>query len=219
MNNILLPLIVLIILAVVWASSLNNPRTRLAVVVGILIMVLILCWLQLSNENMRNQNQNQNKKQVEHFTGASGYAPLGYKLRVENGDPKVATGQKVGCDGYNYMDINSQISPLGTYDGIVLPNHLATAPLMKNVFINSPVGDDIQLTQDPASKYFPSIDGTKEGDKHLFMLANNVVDWSCCPSPYGTDSSRGCVCLSPEQLELFKTRGTNKRGMVEYPDI
>ena len=213
MNTFLLTLIVLIILAVLWASSLNNPKTRLSVVVGVLLLVLTLCWFQLNNRNIPPIELG-----IENFTGASGYAPLGYKLQVNNGDPK-KENNTVGCDGYNYMNINSQISPLGTYDGIVLPNRLASAPLMKNVFINSPVGDDIQLTEDPASKNFPSVDGTKTGDKHLFMFANNVVDWSCCPSPYGTDSSRGCVCVSPEQLELFKTRGNNKRGMVEYPDM
>ena len=117
------------------------------------------------------------------------------------------------------MDINSQISSTGTYDGIVLPNKLVSAPLLNKVFINSPVGDDIQLTQDPASKNFPTVDGQPDSDKHLFMLANNIVSWDCCPSQFGTDSSRGCVCLSKEQLDLFRRRGANKQKMAEYPDM
>jgi hypothetical protein len=203
--NLLLPLIVLIILALLWAGSVENPKKRLCIIVSVLILILLLCWLQTGAQNM-----------LEPFS-LSGYAPLAYKLRVDNGNP-MSMGPK-SCDGYNYMDINNQISSTGTYDGIVLPNKLASAPLLNKVFINSPVGDDIQLTQDPASKNFPTVDGQPNSDKHLFMLANNIVSWDCCPSQFGTDSSRGCVCLSKEQLDLFRRRGANKQGMVEYPDM
>lgn len=203
--NLLLPLIVLIILALLWAGSVENAKKRLCIVICVLILILLLCWLQSGSQNM-----------LEPFS-LSGYAPLTYKLRVDDGNP-MSMGPK-SCDGYNYMDINSQISSTGTYDGIVLPNKLASAPLLNKVFINSPVGDDIQLTQDPASKNFPTVDGQPNSDKHLFMLANNIVSWDCCPSQFGTDSSRGCVCLSPEQLDLFRRRGANKQKMVEYPDI
>jgi len=208
--NLLLPLIILILLAVLWAASLSNPKTRLYIVVGILILILVLCWLQSRNHFDNN---------MEGFNNLSGYAPLDYKLQVNNGVGTSTGESRVGCDGYNYMNINSQISPMGTYDGIVLPNKLTTRPLMNNVFINSPVGDDIMLTQDPASKNFPTVDGTPTGDKHLFMFANNISSWDCCPSPYSDDSGKGCVCLSKEQLDMFKTRGQNKQGMVEYPDI
>ena len=203
--NLLVPLIALIILALLWAGSVENPKKRLCIIVSVLILILLLCWLQTGAQNM-----------LEPFS-LSGYAPLSYKLRVDNGNP-MSMGPK-SCDGYNYMDINSQISSTGTYDGIVLPNKLASAPLLNKVFINSPVGDDIQLTQDPASKNFPTVDGQPNSDKHLFMLANNIVSWDCCPSQFGTDSSRGCVCLSKEQLDLFRRRGANKQGMVEYPDM
>jgi hypothetical protein len=203
--NLLLPLIVLIILALLWAGSVENPKSRLCIVVCVLILILLLCWLQNGSQNM-----------LEPFN-VSGYAPLSYKLRVDDGNP-MSMGPK-SCDGYNYMDINSQISSTGTYDGIVLPNKLVSAPLLNKVFINSPVGDDIQLTQDPASKHFPTVDGQPNSDKHLFMLANNIVSWDCCPSQFGTDSSRGCVCLSKEQLDLFRRRGANKQKMAEYPDM
>jgi hypothetical protein len=195
--NILLPLIILIILAVVYAGSLQNARSRLYVVICVLGLILVLCWLQ-----MRSSGN-------EGFE-LSGYAPLGYKLRVDDG-----VGAK-GCDGYNYMDINNQISPLGTYDGIVLPNRLTSAPLMKNVFLTSPVGDDIQLTQDPASKNFPTVDGTPNTDKHLFVFANNNFGGEC-RSQYSTD--RGQVCISPEQLNMFMGRGKNLTGPQEYPNM
>ena len=215
--NLLLPLIILVLLAVIWAASLNNPQMRLYVVIGILVMILTLCWLQSNNIRISYNNSNSvSNNNLENFE-VSGYAPLGYTLRVNDGN--VEKANSVGCDGYNYMDINSQISPMGTYDGLVLPSSIPVKPLMKNVFINSPVGDDIKLTQDPASKNFPTVDGLPNSDKHLFTFANNQVSWDCCPSPYGTDSGRGCVCLSQEQLDMFRQRGANKRGMVEYPDI
>ena len=200
--NILLPLIVLVILSVIYAGSLNNPRSRLCVVVVVLILILLLCWMQMHSS----------KNLLEGFQ-PSGYAPLDYKLRiVEDGNSSTAAS----CDGYNYMNINSQISPLGTYDGIVLKSQIATAPLMKKVFLTSPVGDDIQLTQDPASKNFPTVDGTPNSDKHLFVFANNNSGIGC-RSQYST--STGQVCISPEQLNMFMPRGKNLTAPQEYPSM
>lgn len=199
--NILLPLIVLIILAVIYAGSLNNARSRLYVVVVVLILILLLCWMQMRSST----------SMLEGFA-MTGYAPLGYKLRV---DDNVNPG-KIGCDGYNYMNVNNQISPLGTYDGILLPSKIDTAPLMNKVFISSPVGDDIQLTEDPASKYFPSIDGTPDGEKHLFVFAKNNYGGSC-HSQYST--STGQLCMSPEQVKMFMGRGKNLTPPQEYPSM
>jgi hypothetical protein len=205
--NILLPLIILIILAVLYAGSVNNPRTRLYIVIGVLVLVFILCWLEL-NPSMRPSI-------LEGFTGVNGYAPLNYVMRVADTDPTTA-GSGTGCDGYNYMDVNSQISPLGTYDGIRLPSRIETAPLMKDVFITSPVGDDIKLTEDPASKYFPSVDGTPNGEKHLFVFAKNNYGGKC-HSQYST--STGQLCISPEQLNMFMGRGNNLTRPQEYPGM
>jgi len=195
--NILLPLIVLVILAVIYAGSLNNPRSRLCVVVVVLILILLLCWMQM-----------QSSTSLEGFQ-LSGYAPLDYKLRITDD-----ANSGSSCDGYNYTDINSQISPLGTYDGIVLKSKIATAPLMNKVFLTSPVGDDIQLTQDPTSRNFPTVDGTPNTDKHLFVFANNNSGIGC-RSQYST--STGQVCISPEQLNMFMHRGKNLTAPQEYP--
>jgi len=203
--NILLPLIILVILAVLYAGTVNNASTRLYIVVAVLAIVLLLCWLELRNSPKNILGLN--------LEGFSGYAPLGYTMRLEN-DSKNTVGK--GCDGYNYMDVNSQRSPLGTYDGIRLPSKINTAPLMNKVFINSPVGDDIQLTQDPASKYFPSVDGTPNGDKHLFVFAKNNYGGSC-HSQYST--STGQLCISPEQLNMFMGRGKNLTAPQEYPNL
>ena len=198
--NILLPLIVLILLAVVYAGSLNNSRSRLYVVVIVLCLILLLCCLQMRSYNSMNEGFK--------FTG---YSPLEYKLKLNDSDPSNSS-----CDGYNYMNVNNQISPLGTYDGIDLPNKIDTAPLMNKVFINSPVGDDIQLTEDPASQYFPSVDGTKNGEKHLFVFANNNYG-GACHSQYST--STGQVCISPEQVKMFMGRGKNLTAPQEHPDM
>lgn len=200
--NILLPLIVLIILAVIYAGSINSSRTRLMIVIAVLVLILGLCYLQLSGKSIP----------IEGFMGISGYAPINYTLR--NSDGIVGGGK--GCDGYNYMNINNQISPLGTYDGVMLSRKIDTAPLMKNIFITSPVGDDIQLTVDPASKTFPSVDGTPDGEKHLFVFAKNNFGGEC-HSQYSTD--RGQVCISPEQLNMFMGRGKNLTAPQEYPGM
>jgi hypothetical protein len=213
--NILLPLIVLVILAVLYAGTVNNARTRLYVVISVLVIVFGLCWMELRPRARELGGM------YEGFNGSSlgGYAPLDYTMRIVDSNPNMAgsaSSTPGGCDGYNYMNVNSQISPLGTYDGIRLPNKIDTTPLMGKVFLTSPVGDDIQLTEDPASKYFPSVDGTPNGEKHLFVFAKNNFG-GACHSQYSTD--RGQVCISPEQVNMFMGRGKNLTAPQEYPSL
>jgi hypothetical protein len=211
--NLLLPLIILIILAVLYAGSVSNPRIRLYIVIAVLVGVIFLCWLELKSslfDSMGLRN--------EGFTSSSlsGYSPLNYVMRIENTKSSSGKNSTTGCDGYNYMDVNSQISPMGTYDGIRLPSKFNTAPLMKDVFITSPVGDDIKLTVDPASKFFPSVDGTPNGEKHLFVFAKNNYGGDC-HSQYST--STGQLCMSPEQINMFMGRGKNLTAPQEYPMV
>lgn len=212
--NILLPLIVLIILAVLYAGTVNSARTRLYVVIIVLVIVGILCYMELnSGTNIAGVSLNN----LEGFT--HGYAPLNYTMRVVDSNPNMAgsAGSTSGsCDGYNYMNLNSLISPLGTYDGIRLPSKIDTAPLMGKIFVTSPVGDDIQLTQDPASKNFPTVDGTPNTDKHLFVFANNNTS-PFCHSQYS--DSRGQVCISPEQVKWFMSRSKNLTAPQEHPGM
>jgi len=211
--NILLPLIILVILAVLYAGTVNNARTRLYVVIIVLVIVFGLCWLELSS------NTSKLARLYEGFSGLSGYAPLDYKMRLMENNPNLsgsAVSTPGGCDGYNYQNLNSLLSPLGTYDGIRLPSVIDTAPLMGKVFITSPVGDDIQLTEDLSSKNFPNVDGTPNSPKHLFVLANNNYG-GACHSQYST--STGQVCISPEQLNMFQGRGKNLTPPQEYPKM
>ena len=48
---------------------------------------------------------------------------------------------------------------------------------------------------------YPSVDGTPNGDKHLIVFANNHANINC-KSQYST--STGQVCLSREQINMFK---------------
>ena len=218
--NILLPLIVLIILAVLYAGTVNNARTRLYVVICVLVIVFGLCWLELRPIRSGLAYEGfASASSAGSGSGLAGYAPLDYTMRTTDNNPNLAGSAPSisgGCDGYNYQNLNSLISPIGSYDGIRLPSKIDTAPLMGNVFINSPVGDDIQLTEDPASKNFPSVDGTPTGEKHLFVFAKNNYGGSC-HSQYST--STGQVCISPEQLNMFMGRGKNLTSPQEYPII
>jgi hypothetical protein len=209
--NILLPLIILVILAVLYAGTVNNARTRLYVVIGVLIIVFGLCWLELRQNGIGGISRL--------YEGFTGYAPLDYTMRIMDNNPNLAgsaTSTPGGCDGYNYQNLNSLLSPLGTYDGIRLPNKIDTAPLMGKVFLTSPVGDDIQLTEDPASKNFPTVDGTPNAPKHLFVFANNNFG-GACHSQYSTD--RGQLCIAPEQVNMFMSRAKNLTPPQEYPGM
>ena len=221
--NILLPLIVLVILAVLYAGTVNNARTRLYVVIGVLVIVFGLCWLELRSNGLGGMEWMRegfvSASSAGAGSGLAGYAPLDYTMRTTDNNPNLAgsaSSTPGGCDGYNYQNLNSLISPIGSYDGIRLPNKIDTAPLMGKVFITSPVGDDIQLTEDPASKNFPTVDGTPNGEKHLFVFANNNFGGTC-HSQYSTD--RGQICISPEQVNMFMGRGKNLTPPQEYPSM
>ena len=207
----LLPLIILVILGCIYAGSLTNPKTRLYVVVTILILILSLCYIQINGGLNLDMFSNKN----ENFA-SMGYASLDYVMRNGNGSNS-SNGQ--GCDGFNYANINNQIGTLGTYDGLVLPNKFVTKPLLASPVIFTPTGDGIVLTEDPASKNFPTVNGKKGSPKHLFSLANNMVSWDCCGSSPFSSGQNGCVCLSDEQMAMFGHRGYNKTKPVEYPEM
>ncbi len=146
------PLIILIILGCIYAGSLKSSSSRLRVVVCMLLIILFLCYLQINSR--------------EYFSGFSGYSSLDYKLNNGNGS---------GCGGFNYNDINSQISSTGTYDGIKLKSNIVTRPLVDPVTIFSPVGDGVKLTQPLGNEMYPSIDGQPNSAKHLFTFSHNVL--------------------------------------------
>jgi hypothetical protein len=206
-----LPLIILVILGCVFAGSLKTPKSRLTVVVSILLLILILCYIQMRSKNYEAFGDN----------SLGGYAPIGYKMSNGGSGGNVGIdGQdsNVKCGNYNYGDINNQIGPSGTYDGIVLKSQIATNPLINDVTIFNNVGDGYVLKDSMNSENFPSIDGQKGSPKSMFILKNNAVSWDCCPSTFGAGMN-GCVCPSKEQLNLFAGRSGNRTNPVEYPGI
>ena len=206
-----LPLIILVILGCVFAGSLKTPKSRLTVVVSILLLILILCYIQMRS------------KKYEGFDGNSlgGYAPIGYKMTNGGSGGNVGIdGQdsNVKCGNYNYGDINNQIGPSGTYDGLKLKSQIVTNPLLNDVTIFNNVGDGYVLKDSMNSENFPTIDGQKGSPKSMFVLKNNAVSWDCCPSTFGAGMN-GCVCPSKEQLDMFAGRSGNKTSPVEYPGM
>ena len=81
-------------------------------------------------------------------------------------------------------------------------------PLIQDVKITNPVGDNTSLTQDLVYKRYPSIDGDSKSHKHLFMFAHNQCSPSCCPSTYSC--STGCVCITKKQRDHINKRGGNR---------
>jgi len=195
-----LPLIVLIILGCVYAGSLKSPQSRLTAVVVILTLILIICYIQMISKNK------------ELFAGFTGYAPVKYVMHNAGSD------KSAGCDGYNYGDINNQIGPLGSYDGIRLKSEIATKPLISDVTIFNNVGDGYILKDSMNSESYPLIDGQKGSPRSMFVLKNNAVSWDCCPSTFGAGMN-GCVCPSKEQIAMFSGRNGNKTRPVEYPEM
>ena len=53
--------------------------------------------------------------------------------------------------------------------------------------------------------YYPSVDGTKDGKKNMFMFAHNKCSPDCCPSTYTCD--RGCICTTKKQRDYLASRG------------
>jgi len=205
--DMFLPLIILVILGCIYAGSLKTPKSRLSVVVCILLLILLLCYFHMKT------------KGGEPFNSLSGYAPLDYKiLNGGNGGNVGVDGQdsNVDCGKYNYGDINSQIGPSGTYDGILLKSNLVTRPLINDVTIFNNVGDGYVLKDAMNSENFPTIDGRPGSPKSMFILKNNAVSWDWCPRTYGAGMN-GCVCPSQEQLNMFAGRSGNKTSPVEYP--
>ena len=87
-------------------------------------------------------------------------------------------------------------------------------PLINNIGITSPVGDDFSLTQDLTAYNLPPVDGQKGSPNRMFMLANNQFKPECCPSTYTT--STGCMCRNEIQDQFIRSRGRNKTSSSKF---
>ena len=52
----------------------------------------------------------------------------------------------------------------------------------------------------------PSIDGSKNAPKSMFVYSQNKFSLNCCPSTYSSD--KGCVCTSKKQNNFISQRGS-----------
>ena len=197
MMNYFLPVLILIVLAILYAGSLQKSSSRLMVVVIVLALILVLCWMQMRGNGME---------------GFNGYSPLGYNMRIAGQDGSAP----VGCGGYDYAGINAKVGNAG-YDGLRLKSNMVTKPLLNDVTIFSPVGDGYKLGEALGSENATTIDGQPGSPKSMFVLKNSQVSWDCCPSIHSSDM--GCVCTSEEQMNMFAGRGGNRSAPDTYPSM
>jgi hypothetical protein len=185
--------LLLFVLCLVAVYVITNQKSKsLTYSLGLLAIVLIVC---------ANTHKN-----IEAFTDLA-YAPTAnYKMGPMDG--------LVIDSKYNIN--NNHVS---TYDGLKLnikETNKKDHQLLPYVKITSPVGDEIKLSSDPVSYSFPTVDGTPNTPKKLFMFSHNKSSLACCPSTFSDD--RGCVCTTPEQQKLIWGRGGNKT-VAAYHDI
>lgn len=126
---------------------------------------------------------------------------------------------------YNKLDLN--VDEHGTYH----KDYMRTTPgskcgwrkepcdakLINNVKFITPVGLRGRYVPDPDhSKTMPTVDGSKDGPRSMFMFTYNQCHPDCCPSTYSCD--HGCVCTNEQQRDLINKRGKNRSKDI-YPGI
>lgn len=184
-------LLLLVLLLIVVYLMTGQKSESLTYALGLLTIILIVCA--------------NTYEQIEGFT-----APVDYKM-----------GPMSGVKLSDIDNLKKRESP--SYDGIKL-NFKANdcgwrhppcdVPLLDQVLVTSPVGDNIPLTNDPSSYSFPTTDGDATSPQKMFMLAHNQVSPKCCPSTFSTD--RGCVCTTKKQRDYLSSRGGNKTSQAYH---
>ena len=108
----------------------------------------------------------------------------------------------------NPADINYKMSK---HDSMRLNNCNNNINLLKKQKLYVPQGHslaDDTLRSDINSEG-PSVDGSSESPKNMFMFAYNRSSPYCCPSTYST--STGCICTTDKQKNFLNIkRGNNK---------
>jgi hypothetical protein len=112
---------------------------------------------------------------------------------------------------FSYVSDKSS-SAIGPYDGIVLPMTSTVHELATATRQNATVfGHHVPLRHSDSykvlahSKTYPTVDGTPNTPRDMFMFAHNQSHPECCPSTYST--STGCICTTPEQRRWLFMRG------------
>ena len=139
--------------------------------------------------------------------GFMGFAPTEYSMGSCGGkmlrpEDSIVRNPSVSWEGVTYK--TSQEEPNRQHQWRRPPTNL---PLVRDTYITSPVGEDILLGNDLVSAFYPSVDGSPESERRMFMFAQNQCRPECCPSTYSCD--RGCVCTTEKQRNLIAGRGGN----------
>ena len=131
----------------------------------------------------------------------------------------------------NDSDLNMSYSSMGPFDNLVLepeggskwrhpPSNLE---LYKPSTLYTPQGTPLPLknqakiTTLPLESNAPTVDGTLNAPKNMFMFAYNQCRPECCPSTYSCD--HGCVCTTEQQRHFINSRGTPQIKDRAYPGI
>lgn len=130
---------------------------------------------------------------------------LVYALRYYN------STMRVQQEGFANATGESSCYTMGPYDGVTLTTDPKTYELQVPTRQNATVqGYQVPLRQPypgvvAHSEYYPSVDGTANTPKSLFMFSHNQSHPDCCPSTFST--STGCVCTTPQQRRWLYMRG------------
>ena len=198
-NIILNTIIHILILVLLFSFFINNKNDNNTIIFILCAITVFLCYMI---EFIKN--------------------PDIMKLNVEKFQSPI-NPKSIGP--YNKLDLN--VDEHGKYN----KNYIRNTPnskcgwrkepcdtkLLEKIKFTSPIGLEKRFIQDPDhSKTFPTVDGTKDGFKSMFMFANNQCHPDCCPSTYSCD--HGCVCTNKQQREFLNKRGKNRSTDV-YPGI
>jgi hypothetical protein len=200
MCDLSLKLIFFVTLFVILFNCMQIIKINNTVEMGlILLMVIITIILKRRKSNL-----------LEFFS-----APIDHKLG-EYGGIKLDSGEHnarrklLVSDEKMFKDFNNQKS------NCKWMKHPCNVPLLKDVDIYNPTGESKKITPDVLSEGLPSVDGTEDERKKLFMFTYNQCRPECCPSTYTCD--RGCVCTTEQQRKFLNTRGSNRNSDI-FPNI
>ena len=120
---------------------------------------------------------------------------------------------------------------IGPFDNLILkPDDDSTwrhppsnLPLYKPSTLYTPQGTPLPLknqakiTSLPLYSNAPSVDGSANAPKNMFMFAYNQCRPECCPSTFSCD--HGCICTTEQQRNFINSRGNPQIKGHAYPGI
>ncbi len=179
----------LLILVIIFVES-NRDLNQL--IYALVVLVVLIGGTMISQPYKGNYKE-----------GFTGFAPVEYNMGACGGK-KLNAQDGIRMSGWDNMTLNLNQESNRQHKWRHSPSNL---PLVKDTYITSPIGEDILLTDDLTSAYYPSVDGKDGSQQRMFMFAQNQVRPECCPSTYSSD--RGCVCTTEAQRNMIAGRGGN----------